>query len=374
MTSIHKRGRFYWIDYYHDGKRKRQSLKTDKLLEAKDRARQIEESLHKLGAGPLLSDFAETYFAWARATKPASAPREKQRFDKIMAFLKAEGVLTLPAITPLAVEKLRAKLLEDGLAKATVNRYLQLLRGMFYRAADWGLYAGPNPLRKVKFFREESSVRVPSVDEIRYIRCAARMISLVPHSKLQAAFSALVEMALNTGMRKSEILNLKWRDIKDGEAYVQGKGDRIRKVPLNWAALAVIETQSRGSVSQVTARGAIFANKGELSLLFPTNKEEYIFDIPNRRQPDLLRRTVLMTGRLAGVTWHFHLLRHFFTSNLLGRGVDIVTLAAILGHARPSTTLIYSHTSRERKRMAVDLLDARPGDRPQNEGPVNQAK
>jgi len=357
---IYKRGKFYWIDFYHQGKRRRQSLKTDKLLEAKDQARQIEEALSRQGAGPLLSDFAETYFAWARSTKPASAPREKQRFDKIMAFLKAEGILTLPAVTPLVAEKLRAKLLEEGLSKATkdqparglsrttVNRYLQLLRGMFYRAADWGLYAGQNPLRKVKFFREDPLVRVPSAVEVSRIREAARQISAKPHSKLQAAFSALVELALNTGMRKSEILNLKWKDIKDGEAYVQGKGDRVRKVPLNRAALAVIEAQGRAG--------------------------EFVFNVPNRRQPDLLRRTVLMAGRLAGVTWHFHLLRHRLASDLLERGVDVVTIAAILGHARPSTTLIYSHTSRERKRAAVDLLDVCPEDKPQTEGEAAGAK
>jgi len=342
LTSIFKRGKFYWIDYYHDGKRHRQSLKVDRLLEAQDQARKIGEAIRRKEAGPLLLDFSETYFAWARATKPASATREKQRFDKIMTFLKAEGVLTLPAVTPLVMEKLRAKLLEAGLSRTTVNRYLQLTRGMFYRAADWGLYAGQNPLRKVKFFREESTVRVPSADEISRIREAARQISAKPHSKLQAAFSALVELALNTGMRKSEILNLKWTDIKDGEAYVQGKGERVRKVPLNRAALDIVEKQP-----QIV---------------------EYIFNIPNRRQPDLLRRTVLMAGRLAGVSWHFHLLRHRLASDLLERGVDVVTIAAILGHARPSTTLIYSHTSRERKRTAVDLLDVRPGDRPQSEG------
>jgi integrase len=330
LTSIIKRGKFYWIDYYHDGKRKRQSLKTDKLLEAKDRAKQIEESLHKLGAGPLLSDFAETYFAWARATKPTSAQEEKWRFDKIMIFLKAEGVLTLSAITPLVVEKLRAKLLERELTKATINRYLQLLRGMFYRAADWNLFSSPNPLRKVKFYRESSPIQVPSAEEINRIREAARQISAKPRSKLQAAFSDIVELALNTGLRKSELLHLRWKDIKDGEAYIQGKGDKVRKVPFNQAALAVIERQLRAG--------------------------EFVFDIPNRNHPNLLRRTVLMAGRLAGVSFHVHLFRHRFATELLERGVDIVTISEILGHSKIATSLIYSHSSRERKRAAVDML------------------
>ena len=334
MTSIFKRGKFYWIDYYHDGKRHRQSLKVDRLLEAQDQARKIGEAIRRKEAGPLLLDFSETYFAWARATKPASATREKQRFDKIMAFLKTEGALTLPAITPLVVEKLRAKLLEAGLSRTTVNRYLQLLRGMFYRAADWGLYVGQNPLRKVKFFREEHRMTGLDIGQIEALLKVAREISTKPHSQLQALFPDLILLDLNTGLRKSELLNLRWSDIKGKELCVKGKGGRIRQVPLNQAALDVLGRQPRTG--------------------------PHVFDIPNRNQAGLFRRTTATISKRIGFPFHAHLLRHTFATALLARGVDIVTIAEILGHSSSTVSLIYAHSSPERARQAVSLLDSQP--------------
>jgi len=348
LTSIIKRGRFYWIDYYHDGRRRRQSLKTDELQRARDRARKIEEGLGKGEGGVLLTDFTETYFAWARSTKPASASREKQRWDKIAAFLKVEGVITLPAITPLVVEKFRAHLLEAGtkrknkkgefvpcgLSRATVNRYLQLLRGMFYRAADWGLYAGLNPLRKVKFFREEHRISGLDAGQVKAILEAARQISAKPHSRLQALFPDLILLDLNTGLRKSELLNLRWSDIKDHELCIKGKGGRIRQVPLNQAALDILDRQPRTG--------------------------SYVFDIPNRHQAGLFRRTTAMISKQAELPFHFHLLRHTFATALLARGVDIVTIAEILGHSRATVSLIYTHSSPARARQAVSLLDSQP--------------
>ena len=345
MTPIYKRGKFYWIDYYHNGHRRRQSLKTDELQRARDRARKIEEGLGQGEAGPLLADFADTYFAWARSTKPASAPREKQRWDKIMVFLKGEGVLTLPAITPLVVEKFRAHLLEVGtkkknaegelvpcgLSRTTVNRYLQLLRGMFYRAADWNLWTSPNPLRKVKFFREEHKIRGLDNSQVETLLKVARGISGKPKSKLQAAFPDLILFDLNTGLRKSELLNLRWTDIKNNELNIRGKGDRSRRIPLNRAALDILARQRKSG--------------------------PFVFDVPNRDKGGLFRRTTATLSRKVDFPFHFHQLRHTFATSLLAKGVDIITIAEILGHSRSTVSLIYVHSSPERACQAVSLLN-----------------
>lgn len=118
--------------------------------------------------------------------------------------------------------------------------------------------------------------------------------------------------------------------MKGDEIKVHGKGDRARIVPLNQAATAIIGRQPR--------------------------KTEFIFDIPNRTQPDPLRRTVLQVQKLTGIPFHFHLLRHFFATSLLERGVDIVTISAILGHSKMMTSLLYSHTDKEKKKAAVGKI------------------
>jgi len=185
-------------------------------------------------------------------------------------------------------------------------------------------------LKKVKFFRESPQVKSLSHDQIDKLLEAAKEISKNPRSPLQRAFYDICTLALNTGMRKSEILNLKWKDIKDEELEVKGKGDKVRAIPLNNIALKVINSQPK--------------------------KEAYVFDIPNRNQPDLFRRTVNQVKKRTNIDFHFHLFRHYFTTNLIEKGIDFITISEILGHSKLTTSLIYSHTNRERKKKAVDLL------------------
>lgn len=63
-------------------------------------------------------------------------------------------------------------------------------------------------------------------------------------------------LAINTGLRKSEILGLSWKDVKEGEIEVNGKGDRRRTAPLNKTAQEIIDRQQK--------------------------RTDYVFDIPNR--------------------------------------------------------------------------------------------
>lgn len=202
---------------------------------------------------------------------------------------------------------------------------------MFYKAIDWEVYQGQNPLKKVKFFRESPQIKPLTGSQVERILETSREISKKPQSPVQKVFHDLVVFAVNTGMRKAEILNLEWKNIKEDEATVRGKGDRRRTVPLNRAAQEVLTRQPKRS--------------------------NYVFDIPNRNQGDLFRRTVNQIKKRTGIDFHFHLLRHYFTTSLLEKGVDFVTIGSLLGHSKITTSLIYSHTDREKQRKAVQLLE-----------------
>lgn len=344
--SLHKVGRFFWLDIYVGGKRVRRSLKTGNKFEALDEYKKVKDKLlaEYRGGDVKFADFAKKYLDWAWSSKAASADREEQRLKKIQAFFEGLGIAFLSDVTPYHIEQLKAHLLEKGrviktsdgqkkeagLDKATVNRYLQLLRGMFYRAIDWEVYSKANPVKKVKFFREERERQALSHEDLQKILEAARVIAAKARSPLQKVFPDLILFAAHTGLRKSEILNLRWKDTREDEISVLGKGSRRREVPLNNIALEIIGRQIR--------RG------------------DYVFDIPNRGQAGLFRRTTNLIRKRSGVPFHFHLLRHGFATTLLERGVDLVTVSELLGHSKAMTSLIYSHTDSKRKRKAVDLL------------------
>ncbi|GAH75138.1 unnamed protein product, partial [marine sediment metagenome] len=266
-------GKYYWLDIRIDGKRARRSLNTAKKPVALIRYSEKREELlaEHDGSKVRFSDFCKKYLDWARSSKPASALREEQRLGKTQKFFADLQIVYLDEITPFHIEQLKAELGKTGLindpekqkgvSKATVNRYLQILRGLFYKAIDWEIYNKQNPLKKIKFHRENTVVESLSDDQVERIIHAAREISREPHSSLQSLFCDVCMLAINTGMRKSEILNLKWRDLNGDELLVNGKGDKVRYVPLNLKAKAILMRQPR--------------------------KIEWVFDIPNRHQPDL---------------------------------------------------------------------------------------
>lgn len=57
------------------------------------------------------------------------------------------------------------------------------------------------------------------------------------------------------------------------------------------------------------------------------------------------------------IDFGFHDLRHYFTTSLLEKGADLVTIGSLLGHSKIATSLIYSHTDREKKKKASILVD-----------------
>ena len=115
------------------------------------------------------------------------------------------------------------------------------------------------------------------------------------------------------------------------EIIIKRKGGKVRSVPLNPTALKIITKQPK--------------------------KDRFIFDIPNRAQPSLLVRTINQVKKKTGIKqFHFHLLRHYFTTSLVEKGADFITISKILGHSKLTTSFVYSHTNKERKRRAVDLL------------------
>lgn len=331
--SISKHGRIFWLDIRIKGKRIRRSLKTENRNEALARYAPLREKLLEkhLGEKVRFSDFCTKYLDWAYSNKPKIALKEQQRLKRIQDFFTKLGIVYLDDITPYHIEQLKADLQAKGLKKSTINGWLQILRGMFYRAIDWEVYTKPNPLKKVRFFKPQRAVQGLSKEEIARVLEAAKAISKTPLSPIQVCFYDIVVLALNTGLRRSELLNLKWKDMKDDGLKIKGKGDKFRDVPLNKIARETIMKQQR--------RG------------------EFVFLVPNRNNATVLHNTTRKVSRMAGVDFHLHLCRHSFCTSLVERGVDFVTIGAILGHSSIPMSLIYAHTDEERKKKAVSLLE-----------------
>ena len=154
---------------------------------------------------------------------------------------------------------------------------------------------------------------------------------------------AILEMFFSTGLRISELTNLKIDDVnlKRDEFSVRGKGSKIRVVFLSdrakKALAAYLEKRSRVvQLSSTTRRENI--------------DDDRIFPITPRSVERMVRKYAVATGIAKKVTPH--VLRHACATDLLQNGADLRSVQAMLGHANISTTQIYTHfTDRQLKEV-----------------------
>ena len=146
---------------------------------------------------------------------------------------------------------------------------------------------------------------------------------------------AILELLFSTGLRVSELCNLKHDDInpKMDEFSVRGKGGKVRVVFLSDAAKKALSNflKKESKVSEYLFTGLSKINKIESNSITPRSVE----------------RMVSYYARKAGITKKVtpHVIRHSFATDLLEGGADLRSVQAMLGHANISTTQIYTHVT-----------------------------
>jgi integrase len=207
---------------------------------------------------------------------------------------------------------------------ASVNRELALLKHMYSKAIEWGKVK-ETPVKKVKLLKGEvKRVRFLLPDEIQRL-----LSNCADHLK------PIVTMALHTGMRKGELLTLKWDQINFDQGIISlmdTKNHERRDIPVNETAKGALESVERkGEHVFCNGDGHTFAN---------------------------VRRSFDTAVRKSGITdFRFHDLRHTFASNLVMEGVDIMTVKELMGHKDLTMTIRYAHLAPNHKTKAVNILD-----------------
>ncbi|MBU4487933.1 MAG: tyrosine-type recombinase/integrase [Candidatus Omnitrophica bacterium] len=329
--TINGKGGVYYIDYYYQGRRKRECIGPDKRLAEtvlKKREVEIRENRYlniRKERKIRFEDFADEFFLLHSEPnkKPSSIQSDKIIIKTLKSFFSGRYLYN---IGPELVEEYKAQRSKD-VKPATVNRELACLKCMFNRAIAWGK-TEENPVRKVKLFKEQNArTRYLEKAEIRKL-----IESCSPHLR------PIVIVAVNTGMRKGEILKLKWNDIdfKTNLIYLmETKNNEIRKAPMNNTVrktLMKIPKHPDSPYIFCNAKGKPYANV--------------------RKSFD----TALTKAKITDLK--FHDLRHTFASHLVMLGIDLKTVQELLGHKSFSMTLRYSHLSPDHKDRAVDILDS----------------
>ena len=149
---------------------------------------------------------------------------------------------------------------------------------------------------------------------------------------------AMLEVLYATGLRVSELVNLRWEDFEPelGILRCLGKGSKERLIPVGRSALRAI---------------GVYVAEGRPKL---AKKAPVPFLFLNHRGGRLSRvgfwKIISRHGRAAGIATPLtpHLVRHSFATHLLERGADLRSIQLMLGHSDISTTQIYTQVVKER--------------------------
>jgi integrase len=325
----YQRGSVWYIDYPSNGKRVRKRVGTSKK-DAELALKDIEVRQYKgefMGITDpkemIFDNLCVQYLEYAQANKtPFSYIRD---LTSSRSLLKCFRDRLISAITALDLENYKTARRQE-IKPASVNREMAMIKHMFNKAVAWGLLKD-NPLRQVLKFKEPPGrVRYLSNEEIRELLSCCN-----GHVK------SIVVMALYTGMRRSEILNLKWADIDMRNRLISirhAKNNESRQIPIS----NPLYDELRAVGQQVSEQHVFCGEDGKPFLDVKTGFKAAL--------------------RRAGIKdFRFHDLRHTFASHMAMSGTDIQTLQKLLGHKDIKMTLRYSHLSDSHLKEAVCRLD-----------------
>jgi site-specific recombinase XerD len=255
----------------------------------------------------------------------------------------AEGGVDDPAgVDVRTVRRYTQTLTERGAAASSVTRALAALRAVFRALVRAGAVEG-NPAELAPGPRRPQHLpRVVKPDD------AAKLLDRIPadDDALALRDRAMLEIAYGCGLRAAELVRIDVTDVDlEGRALrTTGKGEKTRTVPLgDPAADAIRRYLSRGRPAL-----AVPAEAG------PTEPALLLSRRGRRLSTSDVRRRMDLWVRAAGLPsdLHPHALRHSFATHLLDGGADLRSIQELLGHARLSTTQVYTRVESSRLKTA----------------------
>jgi integrase/recombinase XerD len=256
---------------------------------------------------------------------------------RFAAFLRKRQKTRMEDVSREDVVDFLSSLYKEKLDSRSVARYLVSLRGL-YKFALMEETVVTDPTENLESPKIRSSLptylRVEEIDKLLQAPNLASPIGLRDRAMLEVLYS--------TGLRVSELLNLRIVDIDARMGCVRciGKGDKERLVPIGRKALEAVEqylSQARPKFARPSSPPP------HNQILFLTRRGRRLSRVGIWKILHDYGVKLGLRGRLTP-----HKLRHSFATHLLEGGADLRSVQLMLGHADISTTQIYTHVVEER--------------------------
>lgn len=264
----------------------------------------------------------------------------KNDLNQFSAYLNTAYQITdvLEATYPI-IRSWIAQLGEEGLSAKSVNRKIATLRSYFKFLMRQGKIL-KDPTLKLKSPKVKK--RLPSV--VSENECFDLFEGMLFTEDFEGMRDRLIlELFYGTGIRRSELIDIKETDINIYQATlsVTGKGNKQRVIPLNKNLIDLI---------------TVYKDQKRLAVAGNLNQYLIVTNEGNKSYPVFIYRTV--KKYLSAVSTiekrSPHVLRHSFATHLLNNGADLNAIKDLLGHSSLAATQVYTHNSPEKLKAIFD--------------------
>ena len=357
--SVYKRGDVWWYKFRFAGQMIRESSKSESKTVAKEaertRRRELEESWNQIKRRKLPPLFSVASADWLK-TRTGIAPLTERSYKLSISHLTtAFGKQLLCDISGEDLATYQARRKREEVSNRTVNLELGVLRSILRRYRMWEAISAD-----VDFLKENPSPgRALTAEE------ETRLLDAASKSRCRSLYPVIM-LAINTGMRASEIRGLKWAQVDFlANSLTVGKSKTAagtgRIIPLNARAVAVL-SHWRGLFPGVESEHYVFPH--EKYGLAGNDRKQCAYEIIPTEPMHRWKVDWEGSRKTANVSCRFHDLRHTFISRLAESQASGSTVMALAGHVSRAMMERYSHIRMEAKRKAVDTLngtDFEPG-------------
>jgi integrase len=344
-TTIFRRGERWYVNFQHDGKQHRKSLRTTSKKQAKSKAIQIEADLaegrftqeKRAPSVKAVIDLYRKYLQTEGRSKSTLAKYERA-FSDFLALAERMKVKTLLGVDRRFVDAFRNKRVKDGAEPMTVHTDTVILRQVVNFALERDLVSR-DPLRGLKLKKPKRRPQPCwTIKELERILA----IAAEPHRSI---FIVLAE----TGMRVGELKHLTWTDIDFDNGVIHIREKEGWKPKTGDARVIPMSDRARDVLAKLPHR-ASWVFTAARSSKYPQGDHP----ISERRLLEYLKRVL----KKLGLPGHVHTFRHHFISAALTKGTPETVVRQWVGHVDREVMKRYTHVADEISKSAMQRLTA----------------
>ena len=272
------------------------------------------------------ANYLENYKNFISFERRLSEHTVKNYFRDIDMLIQLNKNLSLEDLKSNDVRRSISSLHAKGLSSSSLSRILSAWKGLFVFLMDQHNFRH-NPVLEIKAPKKTKKLpQTLSVDQ------TIKLVNIKDDDFISIRDRAILELFYSSGLRLSELVNLKLEDInfQDEIISVLGKGKKMRMVPLGTEAILSLKKwiKTRSELKNVDGNLYVFLTKQAKNL--SQRAIQYRLKFWAKKQ-----------GLSENI--HPHLLRHSFASHLLQSSQDLRAVQELLGHENISSTQIYTH-------------------------------